>query len=93
MVCFFVSSVLGKQFLYPNKSVTNVLFPNATITFSDTKPYDNHTPVMYFPAFAVVEVICYGGWMKVAETLLNPFGDDDEDFAVDLLIERNIRVT
>ena len=32
------------------------------------------------------------GWIKVAETLLNPFGDDDEDFNVNYLIDRNLQV-
>ena len=37
-----------------------------------------HTPDMYIPVFAILEFICYMGWIKVAETLLNPWGDDDE---------------
>ena len=28
------------------------------------------------------------GWIKVAEQLLNPFGDDDEDFHINYLIDR-----
>ena len=32
------------------------------------------------------------GWTKVAETLFNPFGDDDEDFQVNYLIDRNLQV-
>ena len=40
----------------------------------------------------MVEFICYMGWIKVAETLLNPFGEDDEDFQINYLIDRNVQV-
>jgi len=33
------------------------------------------------------------GWIKVAETLLNPWGDDDEDFQINYLIDRNLQVS
>ena len=39
-----------------------------------------------------MELVCYIGWIKVAETLLNPFGNDDEDFNVNYLIDRNLQV-
>ena len=46
--------------------------------FSKEEPMDQHTPYMFFPFFSSLEFISYMGWIKVAETLLNPFGDDDE---------------
>jgi hypothetical protein len=32
------------------------------------------------------------GWLKVAEALINPFGEDDDDFQLVTLIERGMEV-
>ena len=71
-----------------------MLFPNVTnlIHYSARWPFTNHSPDFYIPIFAFIEFICYMGWIKVAETLLNPFGDDDEDFNLSYLIDRNLQV-
>ena len=48
--------------------------------------------VTYVPLFTLIEFIAYLGWIKVAETLLYPWGDDDEDFQVNYVIDRNFQV-
>ena len=46
----------------------------------------------YFPIFTSLQFLFYVGWLKVAEALLNPFGEDDEDFDTNFMIDRNLQV-
>ena len=50
--------------------------------------YTETTHDMFIPLFAILKFIFYFGWLNVAETLINPFGEDDEDFDVNYLINR-----
>ena len=95
MFCHFLSALFSRQFLVPNERIQDkIVFPNAssTIHYSARWPFTNHTPDFYVPVFTLIEFVCYMGWIKVAETLLNPFGDDDEDFNLSYLIDRNLQV-
>lgn len=47
---------------------------------------------LYFPIFTTLEFFFYMGWLKVAESLINPFGEDDDDFEVNWLIDRDLQV-
>ncbi|KAF1756213.1 hypothetical protein GCK72_012666 [Caenorhabditis remanei] len=42
------------------------------------------------PIMAILQFVFFAGWMKVAEALLNPLGEDDDDFECNWLIDRNM---
>ncbi|CAH0385605.1 unnamed protein product [Bemisia tabaci] len=45
----------------------------------------------YFPIILVLEFAFYIGWLKVAEVLIGPFGEDDDDIELNWLIDRHIK--
>ena len=73
---YFTASLIGRQYLDMDDK------PDAPAYQSD----------MYFPFFASLEFVFYVGWLKVAETLVNPFGEDDDDFDTNFLVDRNIQL-
>ena len=47
---------------------------------------------LYYPIFMTVKFLFFFGWLRVAETLYNPFGEDDDDFELNELINRHFKV-
>ncbi|XP_018567850.1 uncharacterized protein LOC108908309 isoform X2 [Anoplophora glabripennis] len=74
---YFIAALLGRQFI-----------PHAT-----NKPLLNkwEEPDIYFPFFTSLQFCFYIGWLKVAEVLINPFGEDDDDIELNWLIDRHIK--
>ncbi|VDO39439.1 unnamed protein product [Haemonchus placei] len=67
--------------IYPQVRLCTFLLPRLyTCTSVDT----------YFPIMTALQFIFYMGWMKVIEAVINPFGEDDDDFETNALIDRNI---
>ncbi|XP_054723773.1 bestrophin-2-like, partial [Uloborus diversus] len=53
--------------------------------------YPGYDVDLYIPVFNFLQFFFYMGWLKVAETLVNPFGEDDDDFEVNWIIDRDIQ--
>ena len=72
---FLLSTLMGRQFLDPNKK------------------YEGHEIDLVIPWFTFLQFFFYMGWLKVAEALINPFGEDDDDFECNWIIDRNLQVS
>ena len=84
---YFVAQLFAEQFFEiksktkaDNSTLTNgyVHQYSTYINSSDLTQYWAHFPNIYVPIYSILEFISYMGWIKVAETLLNPWGEDDE---------------
>ncbi|VDM06729.1 unnamed protein product [Wuchereria bancrofti] len=42
-----------------------------------------------FPVFTTFQILFYIGWLKVGQYLMNPFGEDDDDFELNYVLDRN----
>ena len=85
---YFFASLLGRQWIHLEEG-------------RDCKEHENPLDVpiglwlgqaFTFWIFLAFEFLFYFGWLNVASTLYNPFGDDDDDFELMCLMNRHIKV-
>ncbi|KAG5672778.1 hypothetical protein PVAND_002872 [Polypedilum vanderplanki] len=54
---------------------------------------ENEGSFNFLPILISLQFVFYMGWLKVAETMINPFGDDDDDFEVNNMIDKNLIIS
>ncbi|XP_011367259.1 bestrophin-1 [Pteropus vampyrus] len=57
------------------------------------KAYPGHEMDLVVPVFTFLQFFFYAGWLKVAEQLINPFGEDDDDFETNWIVDRSLQVS
>ncbi|GBL84028.1 Bestrophin-3 [Araneus ventricosus] len=53
---------------------------------------EKHKVDLYIPIFTLLQFFFYVGWLKVAEQIVNPYGEDDDDFELNWCLDRNAHV-
>ncbi|KFM72558.1 Bestrophin-3, partial [Stegodyphus mimosarum] len=51
-----------------------------------------HKVDLYVPIFTLLQFFFYVGWLKVAEQIVNPYGEDDDDFELNWCMDRNCQI-
>lgn len=56
-------------------------------------PYGEKKVDYYIPIFSILEFLFYIGWFKVGQDLMRPLEEDDDDFELNYIIDRNIQAS
>ena len=83
---YFTAALIGAQWINPANEEAYKMAYNMPVGESGVR-FD-----MFYPFFLTIQFTFFFGWLKVAETLINPFGEDDDDFELNRLIDRHCQV-
>uniref|UniRef100_A0A914UWT6 Bestrophin homolog n=1 Tax=Plectus sambesii TaxID=2011161 RepID=A0A914UWT6_9BILA len=87
---YFAICLVSRQYLEPH------VVGDRTLDVKDVEEGNDEPGVakmdMYIPLFTLLQFIFYLGWLKVAEVLINPLGEDPDDFEINFIIDRNMQI-
>lgn len=95
---FFAFCVIGRQFLNPEKGYANhqidMYVPVFTLLqfffYAGWLKVRHPSHISLLPE--MVDMVWFNSTLQVGELIINPFGEDDDDFETNQLIDRNIQV-
>ncbi|VDD87245.1 unnamed protein product [Enterobius vermicularis] len=103
--CYFLVAVIGRQYVWNTRESSRILsqkVSSASAAGLLAKQIENRSSQiialseatiekidLYVPFETIFQMVLYIGWLTVAEAMLCPLGDDDDDFDGEWWINRN----
>jgi len=95
---YFFFALFGNQFLHPTSYIATssggwTRVDEGTPGATNLVGYTEAVTDMQVPWFTILMFIFYFGWLHVSQVLINPMGEDDEDFDMNELLNRHLQIS